>query len=127
MAWLRRIRGTSRRERIRNERTREELGADETVIEKNKRKTRMFWARGEDGKKETTKCSTTWTCERRQKQKKTKEEMDGQCVRRLGRERHLIIYSIWKTKNREVWRSLPVSKLMEEKKEEEEVCLKFDL
>ena len=34
---------------------------------------------GEDGRKETTKCSTTWTCERRHKQRKTKEEMDGQC------------------------------------------------
>ena len=34
MAWLRRIRCRSRRERIRNEKTREELGSEETVIEK---------------------------------------------------------------------------------------------
>jgi len=34
MVWLRRIRGRSRRERIRNEKTREKLGAEETVIEK---------------------------------------------------------------------------------------------
>src|SRR6218665_1277617 len=38
MAWLRRIRGRSRRETIRNEKTREELGAEETVIEKIKRR-----------------------------------------------------------------------------------------
>ena len=38
MAWLRRIRGRSRREQIRNEKTREELGAEETVIEKIKRR-----------------------------------------------------------------------------------------
>src|SRR6218665_3127521 len=34
MTWLRRIRGRSRRERMRSEKTREELGAEETVIEK---------------------------------------------------------------------------------------------
>ena len=42
MAWLRRIRGRSRRERIRNEKTREELAAVETVIEKIKRR-RLTW------------------------------------------------------------------------------------
>src|SRR6218665_2699607 len=42
MAWLRRIRGRSRRERIRNEKTREELGAEETVIEKIQRR-RLTW------------------------------------------------------------------------------------
>src|SRR6218665_35891 len=39
MTWLRRLRGRSRIERIRNEKTREELGA---VIEKNKR-SRLTW------------------------------------------------------------------------------------
>jgi len=39
MAWMRRIRGRSRRERIRNEKTGEELGAEETVIEKKGRLT----------------------------------------------------------------------------------------
>src|SRR6218665_3366785 len=33
----------------------------------------------------TTKCSTAWSRERRKKQRKRKEEMDGQCKRRLGR------------------------------------------
>src|SRR6218665_3563663 len=34
MSWLRRIRGRSRREKVRNEQTREELGAEETVVQK---------------------------------------------------------------------------------------------
>jgi hypothetical protein len=42
MSWLRRIMGRSRRERIRNEKTREELGADETIVEKI-RKRRLRW------------------------------------------------------------------------------------
>ena len=37
MSRLRRIRGRCKRKRIRNEKTREELGAGETVIEKIKR------------------------------------------------------------------------------------------
>ena len=42
MGWLRRIKGRSRRERIRNEKTREELGAEETIVEKI-RKRRLRW------------------------------------------------------------------------------------
>jgi len=42
MTWLRRIRGRSRRERIRNEKTKEELGAEEMVIKKIKRR-RPTW------------------------------------------------------------------------------------
>ena len=75
MVWLRRIRGRSSRERIRNEKTRGELGAEEMVIEK---KTYIVWTLGKDGRKKTTKCSTAWAWERRKKQRKTKEEMDGQ-------------------------------------------------
>ena len=76
MAWLRRIRGRSRRERIRNERTREELGAEETVIEKIKRRRLTWFGHVErmDGKRLHAKCSTAWACERRKKQRKTKEE-----------------------------------------------------
>jgi len=82
MAMLRRIRGKSRRERIRNKKTWEELGAEETVVEKIKgRRLTWFrqWTRGKDGRKKTTKCSTAWACERRKKKRKAKEEMDGQC------------------------------------------------
>src|ERR1700733_15508547 len=42
MSWLRRIRGRSRREKIRNEVTRKELGAEETVIDRI-RKGRLKW------------------------------------------------------------------------------------
>ena len=42
MSWLRRIKGRSRRERIRNTVTRKELGAEETVVE-NIQKRRLNW------------------------------------------------------------------------------------
>src|ERR1700733_6906972 len=42
MSWLRRILGRSRRDRIRNEVTREELGQKETIIDKI-RKRRLTW------------------------------------------------------------------------------------
>ena len=94
--WLGR-RGRSRRERIRNKKTREELGAKEMVIEKIKRKRLAWFGHVErmEGKK-TNKRSTAWACERRKKQQKTKEEMGGQCQRRFGREAHTIIYRIEK-------------------------------
>jgi len=42
MTWLRRIRSRSRREKIRNGKTREELGEEKTVIENIKRR-RLAW------------------------------------------------------------------------------------
>ena len=42
MSWLRRIKGRSRRERIRNTITRKELGAEETVVEKIQKR-RLKW------------------------------------------------------------------------------------
>ena len=42
MSWLRRIIGRSRREKVRNEQTREELGAQETVVQKTKKR-RLQW------------------------------------------------------------------------------------
>src|SRR6218665_857016 len=67
MAWLRRIRGRSRRERIRR--------AEKVVIERIKRR-RLEWFGWErmEGKRRLN----AWVCERRKKQRKTKEEMDGQ-------------------------------------------------
>src|SRR6218665_3503623 len=38
MSWLRRIIGRSRREKVRNEQTRKELGAEETVVQKIKKR-----------------------------------------------------------------------------------------
>src|SRR6218665_1131130 len=42
MSWLRRIIGRSRREKVRNEQTREELGAEETVVPEIKKR-RLQW------------------------------------------------------------------------------------
>src|SRR6218665_1412303 len=42
ISWLRRIIGRSRREKVRNEQTSEELGAEETVVQKIK-KSRLRW------------------------------------------------------------------------------------
>ena len=42
MSWLRRIIGRSRREKVRNGQTREELGAEETVVQKIKER-RLQW------------------------------------------------------------------------------------
>ena len=42
MSWLRRIIGRSRREKVRSEKTREELGAQETVVQKIKKR-RLQW------------------------------------------------------------------------------------
>src|SRR6218665_534521 len=42
MSWLRRIIGRSRREKVRNEQTRQELGAEETVVQKIKKR-RLQW------------------------------------------------------------------------------------
>ena len=51
--------------------------------------------------------------------------MDGQCQRRFRRERLTIIYGIWKTQEQrhleKYNKGLIVSKLMEEKKEED-IC-----
>ena len=42
MSWLRRIIGRSKREKVRNEQTREEVGAEETVVQKIKKR-RLQW------------------------------------------------------------------------------------
>src|SRR6218665_3602864 len=98
MAWLRRIRGRSRRER----RT---WSGRNGGREDSKKKTYMAWTRGKDGRKKTTTCSTAWACERRKKQRKTKEEMDGQCYA-LDESHIQISTDHGETKNREVWRTI---------------------
>ena len=82
MACLRRIRGRSRTERIRNKKTREELGAEEMVIEKIKRRKLTWFGHVErmEGKRlPNAALHGHAACERRNKQRKTKEELDGQC------------------------------------------------
>src|SRR6218665_3750300 len=79
MSWLRRIRGRSRREKVRSEKAREELGVQETVVEKIKKRTPVVWTCGADGGGKTTNCSFTWTCGWKEKQREAKEDLDGQC------------------------------------------------
>ena len=87
MAWLRRIRGRSRRERIRNEKTREELGAEETVIEKIKRRLTWFGH-----------------MERMEGKRPPNVALNGH-VRGDLEERGIQLSKAYgKTKNREVWR-----------------------
>ena len=58
----------SRNEKVRNEQTREELGAQETVVyTKDPEKDTVVWTRGTDGGEKTTKCSFTWACRGKEK------------------------------------------------------------
>src|SRR6218665_2628689 len=90
MSWLRRIIGRSRREKVRNEQIREELGAEETVVQKIKkrRQTTVIWTGGKAGGEKITKCNFTWTCRGKEKQRETEEDLDGQCHGRPEREEH---------------------------------------
>ena len=67
----------------------------------------MVWTRGKDGRKKTTKCSTAWACDRRKKQRKTKEKMGMEDVREDLEERGIqLSTSYGKPKNRDVWRNI---------------------
>src|SRR6218665_1531789 len=83
MSWLRRIRGRSRR----NEHTREEPGAHSGTKDQGK-ETTLAWTRGTDGGEQTTKCSFTWTCEGKEKQREAEEDLYGQCQGRPKGETH---------------------------------------
>ena len=62
----------------------------------------MVWTRGKDGG-EKTKCSFTWTCRGKEKQRKT--WMDN--VREDLKEKNIDLTRIGEaTRNREVWRNL---------------------
>ena len=74
---LRRVRGRSRRERIRNEKTREELGAEETVIENIKRRRLTCFGHVERMEEKRLPHAALCGHVRRKKQRKTQEEMDG--------------------------------------------------
>src|SRR6218665_706939 len=43
---------------------------------------------GKDGGEKITKCSFTWTCRGKEKQRETEEDLDGQCQGRPEREEH---------------------------------------
>src|SRR6218665_2046690 len=77
MSWLRRILGRSRRERIRNEVTRKELGQQVTLVDKiRKKKADVVRARNKDGGKQTTGSSAMRTSGGNKKQRKTTKEVD---------------------------------------------------
>lgn len=70
MSWLRRIIGRSRTEKIINKITREELGVDETIIEKiKKRRLRCFGHVRRMAEQRPPKRCTAWTCRGRKKQR----------------------------------------------------------
>ena len=48
----------------------------------------MVWTRGKDGGEKITKCSFTWTCRWKEKQRETEEDLDGQFQGRPEREEH---------------------------------------
>src|SRR6218665_202736 len=129
MRWLRRILGRSRREKVRKEQTREELGDEETVVQKIKKRRLQWFGHVErmeekrlpnaalhehvEGKRSRGRQRKTWT--------------DN--VREDLKERNIDLTRIGEaTRNREVWRNLVrasiiVSTLMEERKEEDFVGL----
>ena len=83
----------------------------------------MVWTRGKDGGKKITKYSFTWTCRGKEKQRETEEDLDGQCQGRPEREEHRLDQD-WRSDQKqrgldESCKSLIVSTLMEERKEEE--------
>src|SRR6218665_1467039 len=125
MAWLRRIRGRSRRERIRNEKTREELGADEMVIEKIERRRLTWFGHMErmEGKRLPNAALHGHVRGERSRGRQRKRWMNNA---REGLENKgiSIIYSIWKNQEQRSLekynKDIIVSKLMEEKKEEED-------
>src|SRR6218665_1343272 len=78
MTWLRRIRGRSRRERIRNEKTKEELGAEEMVIEKIKRRRLTWFGHVERMEGKRLPYSALHRHVRGERSRE-EEEMDGQC------------------------------------------------
>ena len=73
--------GRSRRKTVRNEKkTRDELGARETVVEKmkNRRLLHVVWTCGTDGRRKTTNRGFTWPRGEKEKQREAKEDLDGQ-------------------------------------------------
>lgn len=106
MGWLRRIIGRSRREKIRNERTREELGVEETIVEKiGKRRLRWFGHVSRMGEKRLPNAALHGHVEgKRSRGGQRKTWMDN-IKEDLG-EKGTDLAGIGETiKNRELWRS----------------------
>ena len=106
MGWLRRIIGRSRREKIRNEETREELGAEETIVEKI-RKRRLRWfghVRRMGGERLPNAALHGHVSGERSRGRPRKTWMDN--IKEDLREKGTDLAEIGETiRNREVWRS----------------------
>ena len=73
--------GRSRREKVRNEQTREKLGAVETVVEKIKKRSIQWFRHVErmEGKRLPNAALHGHVCEGKEKRMEEKEDLDGQC------------------------------------------------
>src|SRR6218665_3144550 len=107
MSWLKRIIGRSRREKVRNEQTREELGAEETVVQKIKgRRLQWFGHVERMEEKRLPNAALHGHVEgKRSRGRERKTWMDN--VREDLKERNIDLTRIGEaTRNREVWRNL---------------------
>src|SRR6218665_3085952 len=107
MSWLGRIIGRSRREKVRNEQTREELGAQETVVQKMKKRRLQWFGHVErmDGKRLPNAALHGHVEGKRSRERQMKTWMDN--VRKDLKEKNIDLTRIGEaTRNIEVWRSL---------------------
>src|SRR6218665_3800795 len=107
MTWLRMIRCRSRTEKIRNEKTREDLGAEETVIEKIQRRKLTYFGQVErmEGKRLPHAALHGHVRGEGSRGIQRKRWMDN--VREDLEERHIQLSTAYgETKNREVWRNI---------------------
>src|SRR6218665_82304 len=107
MSWLRRIIGRSRREKVRNEQTRKELGAQETVVQKIKKRRLQWFVHVERmEEKRLPNAALHGRVEgKRSRGRQRKTWMDN--VREDPKERNIDLTRIGEaTRNREVWRNL---------------------
>src|SRR6218665_3258187 len=106
-SWLRRIIGRSRREKVRNEQTREVLGAEETVVQKIKERRLQWFGHVErmEEKRLPNAALHGHVEGKRSRGRQRKTWMDN--VREDLKERNIDLTRIGEaTRNREVWRNL---------------------
>src|SRR6218665_2898077 len=88
------------------------LGLKNSITKDQEKEITVVWTRGKDEGEKITKCSFTWTCRGKEKQRETDEDLDGQCQGRPEREEHRTSTNpSWSrigeaTRNRKVWRNL---------------------
>ena len=103
MSWLRRIIGRSRREKVSNEQTREELGAEETVVQKIKKRRQQWFGHVErmEGKRLPNATLHRHVEGKRSRERQRKTWMDN--VREDLKEKNIDLTRIGEaTRNREV-------------------------